>query len=76
MTLCASLVIQSILPVKNALESNEAKIWLWGNSASGGLKRPFQAPAGPFGFGGSAGPATDAASIKEAEKAGGVKKSE
>ncbi|PWN30664.1 putative PHO88-involved in phosphate transport [Jaminaea rosea] len=67
------LIIQSILPVKNALESNEAKIWLWGQPTTTDLKRPFKAPAGPFGMGGNAGPATDAASIKEAEKAGGVK---
>lgn len=44
-----SLIIQSILPVKNALESNQAKLWLWGKPATGDLKRPFKAPAGPFG---------------------------
>lgn len=44
-----SLVIQSILPVKNALESKHALIWIWGKPATGDLKRPFKAPAGPFG---------------------------
>ena len=43
------LVIQSILPVKNALESNMAKIWVWGQPATGDLKRPFKAPPGLFG---------------------------
>ncbi|CAO1624060.1 unnamed protein product [Sympodiomycopsis kandeliae] len=64
------LVIQAILPIKNALESKQAQIWIWGKPTTGDLKRPFKAPAGPFGLGGGdSGPATDAASIKEAEKA-------
>ena len=29
------LVIQSILPLKNALESNMAKLWVWGQPATG-----------------------------------------
>ncbi|WFD06498.1 phosphate transporter (Pho88) [Malassezia vespertilionis] len=61
-----SLVIQSILPVKNALESNMAKIWVWGVPATGELKRPFK-PA-PGLFGGAGGPQTDKASVQEAEK--------
>ncbi|PKI84554.1 hypothetical protein MVES_001745 [Malassezia vespertilionis] len=60
------LVIQSILPVKNALESNMAKIWVWGVPATGELKRPFK-PA-PGLFGGAGGPQTDKASVQEAEK--------
>lgn len=63
------LVIQAILPIKNALESKQAQLWIFNKPATGDLKRPFKAPAGPFGMGGNAGPATDAASIKEAEKA-------
>lgn len=46
---CPSLVIQSILPLKNAMESNMAKIWIWGMPATGDLKRPFKPPAGLFG---------------------------
>lgn len=37
------LVIQSILPVKSALEQNIVKIHLFGVPASGDLKRPFKA---------------------------------
>ncbi|PWN50385.1 putative PHO88-involved in phosphate transport [Violaceomyces palustris] len=68
------LVIQSILPVKNAFESNMAKLWIWGQPATGDLKRPFKAPPGLFGMGAQSGPQTDKAAIKEAEKAGGVAK--
>lgn len=67
-------MIQSILPLKNVFESNEAKIWLFGKQAAGDLKRPFKAAPGPFGMGAAGGPATDAASIKEAEKAGALGK--
>lgn len=70
------LVIQSILPLKNALESNMAKIWVWGQPATGDLKRPFKAPPGLFGAAGQSGPQTDKAAIKEAEKAGSGKKDE
>ncbi|PWN41176.1 putative PHO88-involved in phosphate transport [Ceraceosorus guamensis] len=66
------LVIQSILPIKNALESKEARIWLWGQPATGELKRPFKAPPGMFGMA-APGPATDKAAITAAEKAGGKK---
>ncbi len=48
------LVIQSILPLKNALESNMAKLWVWGQPATGDLKRPFKAPPGLFGAAGQA----------------------
>jgi len=44
-----SLVIQSILPVKNALESKEAMIWLWGKEGAEEYKRPFKAAPGMFG---------------------------
>ncbi|KAK0533464.1 phosphate transporter (Pho88) [Tilletia horrida] len=49
------LVIQSILPLKNALESKQAQLWIWGQPATGDLKRPFKAPNSLFG--GAAAPA-------------------
>ncbi|WFD19012.1 phosphate transporter (Pho88) [Malassezia caprae] len=61
------LVIQSIIPLKNALESNMAKIWIWGMPATGDLKRPFKPAPGLFS-GMNQGPQTDKASVKEAEK--------
>src|SRR5438034_256263 len=39
------LLIQSILPLKSAIESNLVKIHVFGKPASGDLKRPFKAPA-------------------------------
>ncbi|KDN46999.1 putative PHO88-involved in phosphate transport [Tilletiaria anomala UBC 951] len=66
------LVIQSILPLKNALESKQAQLWVWGKPATGELKRPFKAAPGLFGMQGSAGPQTDKAAIREAEIAGGA----
>lgn len=70
------LVIQSIIPLKGALESNLAKVYLFGYPASGDLKRPWKA-AGGGGLaslmGGAAGGndiKTDKASIEAAEKSG------
>lgn len=60
------LVIQSIMPLKNAFESNMAKLWIWGLPATGDLKRPFKPPASIFGQ--PNGPQTDKAAIKEAEQ--------
>ncbi|KND87716.1 Inorganic phosphate transport protein PHO88 [Tolypocladium ophioglossoides CBS 100239] len=40
------LLIQSIIPVKSALESNLVKIYLYGQPAVGDLKRPFKQPQG------------------------------
>jgi hypothetical protein len=40
------LLIQSILPVKSALESNLVKIHVYGQPAAGDLKRPFKQAAG------------------------------
>ncbi|KAF2168575.1 hypothetical protein M409DRAFT_21325 [Zasmidium cellare ATCC 36951] len=40
------LVIQSILPIKNALESNLVKIYVFGRPAVGELKRPWKDGAG------------------------------
>lgn len=63
------LVMQSISPVKGALESNIVKIHLFNSPAVGDLKRPFQ--AAPSMFSGLTGGAkTDKSSIEKAETAG------
>merc|ERR1712093_326074 len=70
------LVIQSIIPLKGAFEGNMIKIHLFGQPATGDLKRPFKAPAGLMsGLQGGAAQAQDKKSIAAAEKAGrgGVK---
>jgi hypothetical protein len=66
------LLIQSIIPLKGALESNEIKIHLFGLPATGDLKRPFKAPAGLMSNlgGAAASPIQDKRSIEMAEKAG------
>lgn len=61
------LLIQSIIPVKGAFEGNLIKIHLFGQPASGDLKRPFKAAAG---FMQSGEVKTDKKSIEAAEKAG------
>ncbi|KAI8964795.1 inorganic phosphate transport PHO88 [Daldinia sp. FL1419] len=69
------LLIQSIIPLKGAFESNLVKIHLFGKPASGDLKRPFKQPAGLMG-GLQSGPAqSDKKAIEAAERAGrgGVK---
>ena len=63
MTILISLVIQSILPIKNALESKHALLWIWGKPATGDLKRPFKAGPGLFGMGAQGGPQTDKVSF-------------
>lgn len=40
------LIVQSILPIKNAMDSNLAKIYVFGQPATGDLKRPFKASGG------------------------------
>lgn len=40
------LLVQSIIPAKSALESNLAKIYIWGKPASGELKRPWKTGGG------------------------------
>jgi len=70
------LLIQSIIPLKGAFEGNEVKIHLFGQSASGDLKRPFKAAAGLMSsLQGGAAPTQDKKTIEAAEKAGrgGVK---
>ena len=69
------LVIQSIIPLKGALESNLTKIHVWGQPAVGDLKRPFKQAAG-FMSGLQSGPAqSDKKAVEAAERAGrgGVK---
>ncbi|AMD18760.1 HBL142Wp [Eremothecium sinecaudum] len=63
------LLMQSISPVKSALENNEVRIHLFGKPATGDFKRPFK-QAGLFGMGASNQPLVDKKSIEEAEKAG------
>ncbi|ODV89884.1 hypothetical protein CANCADRAFT_30999 [Tortispora caseinolytica NRRL Y-17796] len=68
------LIIQSILPLKGALEHNEVKLHVFGKAASGDLKRPFKAASLFSGLGGAE-PLTDKKAISEAETkgTGGVK---
>jgi len=64
------LLIQSIIPLKGALEANLVKIHLWGQPAAGDLKRPFKAAAG-FMQGLQSGPAqSDKKAVEAAERAG------
>lgn len=70
------LIMQSISPLKGALESNIVKIHLFGSPAVNDLKRPFKAAPGLLaGFTGQGENKTDKASIEKAEIAGtgGVK---
>ncbi|KAJ5104324.1 phosphate transporter [Penicillium alfredii] len=66
------LLIQSIIPLKGAFESNLVKIHLFGKPATGDLQRPFKAQGGLMSQGQ---PKSDKASIESAEKnwRGGVK---
>lgn len=61
------LVIQSIIPLKSALESNLVKIHLWGQPAKGDLERPWKA-AGGFMNMGQGEIKSDKASVEAAEK--------
>lgn len=64
------LLIQSIIPLKSALESNIIKIHVFGQAASGDLKRPFKQSAGLMG-GLQSGPAqSDKKAVEAAERAG------
>lgn len=65
------LLVQSIIPVKSALETNLAKIHIYGYPASGDLKRPFKAAGGIMGaLQGGAGAQSDKKAVEAAEKAG------
>ncbi|KAK4216503.1 inorganic phosphate transporter Pho88 [Rhypophila decipiens] len=64
------LLIQSIIPLKGALEQNLTKIHLFGKPAAGDLKRPFKQPAGLMA-GLQGGPAqSDKKAVEAAERAG------
>ncbi|KAL0940246.1 phosphate transporter [Colletotrichum truncatum] len=64
------LLIQSIIPLKSAFESNLVKIHVFGQPASGDLKRPFKAPAGLMqGLQGGA-TQSDKKAVEAAERAG------
>ncbi|KAK1775981.1 inorganic phosphate transporter Pho88 [Copromyces sp. CBS 386.78] len=64
------LLIQSIIPLKGAFESNLAKIHIFGQPASGDLKRPFKQAAG-FMSGLQGGAAqSDKKAVEAAERAG------
>ncbi|WRT65902.1 uncharacterized protein IL334_002853 [Kwoniella shivajii] len=67
------LFIQGLMGLKSTLESNPAKLHIFGKKAEGDLARPFKAGGGLLESltGKASGPQTDAASIKAAEKAGG-----
>ncbi|KAF9106689.1 hypothetical protein BGX27_009054 [Mortierella sp. AM989] len=66
------LVVQSILPIKNALQSKWALVHLFGKPAEGDLKRPWKAD-NPFaaltGAQDAPSEAEEKAAIKKAEKA-------
>ena len=63
------LVIQSIIPVKGAFEGNLVKIHIFGNAASGDLKRPWKAAGGMMGMG-QGEIKSDKASVEAAERSG------
>ncbi|GLB40123.1 putative inorganic phosphate transporter [Lyophyllum shimeji] len=68
------LFIQALMGLKNLYDAKLVAIHVLGQKAEGELKRPFKTP-GMFGAA-PTGPATDAASIAEAEKRVGGKKEE
>lgn len=64
------LLIQSIIPVKSLFESNLIKIHLYGQPASGELKRPFKAAGGFMGAMQNGQAQSDKKAVEAAEKAG------
>lgn len=63
------LLIQSLIPIKGALEGNLTKVHIFGKPAVGELKRPWKSGGGLMGMGGGE-VKTDKASIEAAERAG------
>ncbi|KAK9366729.1 inorganic phosphate transporter Pho88 [Lipomyces kononenkoae] len=63
------LVMQSVLPVKSALEQKIIQIHVFGRPATGDLKRPFKA-VGLFGAASGGEVQTDKKAISQAEKSG------
>ncbi|KAI1918425.1 phosphate transporter (Pho88) [Ophidiomyces ophidiicola] len=68
------LVIQSIIPLKSALEASLVKIHVFGQPAKGDLERPWKAAGGFMGMGQSE-VKSDKATVESAEKSwrGGAK---
>jgi Phosphate transport (Pho88) len=68
------LLIQSIIPLKSAFESNLVKIYVFGKPATGDLKRPFKQAAG-FMSSLQGTPQSDKKAVEAAERSGrgGVK---
>lgn len=64
------LLIQSIIPVKSALEGNMVKIYLFGQPAIGDLKRPFKQAQGFMSAMQSGQAQSDKKAVEAAEKAG------
>lgn len=56
-----------MIPLKNALESNMAKIWIWGVPATGDLKRPFKPAPSLFSSLAENNAQNEKAAVKEAE---------
>jgi hypothetical protein len=69
------LLVQSIMPLKTAIESKVAQVHLLGKETVGDLKRPWKT-GGMFAGAGGDGPKTDKKAIKEAEKRAGEAKLE
>jgi len=67
------LFVQGIMGLKNLYDAKPVMIYILGRAPEGDLKRPFKAGNSMFGAA-AGGPATDAASIAEAEKRVGSKK--
>lgn len=69
------LLIQSIIPLKSALEGNLSKIYLYGQPAVGDLKRPFKQAAGFMSALQNGQAQSDKKAVEAAERAGrgGVK---
>ena len=63
------LLVQSIIPLKGAFESNIGKVHFLGKPATGELKRPWKA-GGLAGMGGQTDVKSDKKSIEAAERAG------
>jgi hypothetical protein len=64
--------MQALMGLKGIYDAKEVHIHLLGTPAEGDYKRPFKSAPSMFG-GAAGGPATDAASIAEAEKRIGKK---
>ncbi|PKS05530.1 hypothetical protein jhhlp_008047 [Lomentospora prolificans] len=64
------LLIQSIIPLKGALEGNLTKIHIFGRPASGDLKRPFKQAAGLMAGLQNGGAQSDKKAVEAAERAG------